>query len=203
VPHDKASLEALTMKTVFLVAVTTARRVSELSALGRNPPYARIETEGVRLRTLPGFLSKTATASHLGQDIFLPEYGNNKALCVKRLFKLYVKSSDKILRDKGEDHLFVNFGGHRKGEPSSKQTIARWIVQVIKAAYAAEGMTSPSVNAHSSRSTGTSWAMFNGASIDAVMKAADWRGQMTFAGHYSLDLWKQKDAAFGRAVLST
>jgi hypothetical protein len=43
IPIDKSSLEAIALKTVFLVAITTARRVSELSALGRNPPYSRVE----------------------------------------------------------------------------------------------------------------------------------------------------------------
>jgi integrase len=201
-PVTAASIQAITMKMIFLVAITTARRVSELAALGRHSPYMREERTGIRIRTLPGFLSKTATPGHLGQDILLPTFKANPLLCVKRMFKVYVKATSVILAKKDEDRLFINCEGPNKGKPMSKGTIAAWIRKTIKAAYAAIGRTPPKVKAHSTRGMATSWAIYNRATIDAIMRAADWRHKSTFINHYSLNLWKEKDTSFGKAVLS-
>lgn len=202
-PVTKASLESITLKTVFLVAITTARRVSEIGALGRNSPYVREEQDGVRLRTRPGFLPKTATAEYLGQDIFLPSFRKNRLLCVKRMFKIYCAATATLAKfDKQEDPLFVLFSGSQRGKAASKGVISSWIRRVIKAAYAAAGRSLPSVKAHSTRAMGTSWALFNRATVESIMKAADWRRKLTFAKHYSLNLWKEKDGHFGRRVLN-
>ncbi len=71
----------------------------------------------------------------------------------------------------------------------------------LKVAYAAEGLDTPGIMAHSTRRTATSWTVINGATFESVMRAADWRTRSTFAKHYAFDLWKQKDQGFGRAVL--
>ena len=202
-PIEQARLEAITMKTIFLVAITTARRVSEIAALGRVPPYIRQEGGGIRLRTVPGFLPKTANAEHLGQDIFLPSFKKNPLLCVKRSFKCYVEATSVILAKKDEDRLFVDYEGPAKGQPMRKGVIAKLIRHTIKAAYRAAGKPEPKVKAHSTRAMSTSWAAYNRATSDAIMRAADWRRKSTFIKHYSLHLWKEKDANFGKAVLSS
>ncbi len=199
-PLIKASLHALTWKTSFLVAITSARRSSEIAAMGRREPYFRVDSEGVRIRMVLGFLPKTATPSHLGQDIMFPSFKTvNKLVCVKLCVKLYLKATDPFVATT-ENHLFVCYGGKKKGKPVSKKTIASCIVKTIKVAYAAEGLDAPGISAHSTRGTATSSAVFNGATFESVMRAADWRTRSTFAKHYTLDLWKQKNQGFGRAV---
>jgi hypothetical protein len=50
-PLSQTSPQAVSRKTVFLVAMTMARRCSEIQALCRHAPFLRIEADGVHLRT--------------------------------------------------------------------------------------------------------------------------------------------------------
>ena len=160
-----------------------------------------MEAGGVRVRPVPGFLPKTATPYHLGQDIFLPELEANDKLCVKRALTHYI-SRTKDCAQVGEQRLFVTFAGKDKGKAASKRTISGWLVRTMNESYKLMGVEPPSAaQACSTRAIATSTALFNGASIMEVMKAADWRTSQTFARHYGLDLWKQRAGQFGRAVL--
>ncbi len=141
-----------------MVAITSAKRLSEIAAMGRREPYFKVESEGVRIRTVPGFLPKTATPSHLGQDIMLPSFKDvNKLVCVKCCVKLYLKATVATTKNQ----LFVCYDGKKKGKPVSKKTISSSIVKTIKAAYAAEGLDAPGIRAHSTSGMTTSWAVFN------------------------------------------
>ena len=200
-PLSEASLRAITLKCVFLVAITTAKRCSEIQALGRDPEYLRLEKRGYRLRTVQGFLSKTAVPGHLGNDIFVPSYSKfNKLLCAKRALKYYLKATENCKNHEG--HLFVAFGSKVRGNPVSRKTIASWIVQVIRGAYESKGLVPPKCRAHSTRAMSTSWAAFQGVSFSDILRAADWRCNRTFAKHYGLDLWKSQEADFGKKVLA-
>ena len=44
------------------------------------------------------------------------------------------------------------------------------------------------VKAHSTRSVGPTWALFNGASIDSIMQAAVWSRESTFMKFYYRDI---------------
>ena len=69
---QKASIQSLTLKTIFLVAPASARRYSELQALGRNSPHIQFNSKVVNIRSVLGFLPKTANPEHTGETIFLP-----------------------------------------------------------------------------------------------------------------------------------
>ncbi len=58
------------------------------------------------------------------------------------------------------------------------------------------------MKAHLTRSTSTSWAVYNKSSFMSVLRAADWRCDRTFTNHYGLDLWKKSDNEFGKKVLA-
>ncbi len=199
-PMASASIKACTLKTVFLVAITSARRCGEIQALGRKEGFLRTEAAGIRLRTVPSFLPKAATPQFLGQDVFVPSFcSRNKLLCPKRAVQYYLKATS----DSGAETLFVAYGGKIKLQSVSKRTISGWIVSMIKWAYNKEGLGLPSVKAHSTRAMSTSWALYNKSSMDQVLKAADWRSTRTFAKHYGLDLWSKADGVFGKKVLKT
>ena len=51
-------LKMLTLKTILLVAVTSARRISELQALSIKEPFMRCLPDRLVLRTDPAFLPK-------------------------------------------------------------------------------------------------------------------------------------------------
>ena len=202
-PFQDSALRHCTLKTVFLVAITSAKRCSEIQVMGRADTYLRFEAGGVRVQHVPGLLPKTATPFHLGQDIFLPVFreleASNKKLCVKRALERYITKTSSLVQE-GKQHLFMSFGGKKLGLPVSKRTVSGWLVRTIKETYQLMGDDAPLlyIQAHSTRAIATLLAMFNGASIVHVMKAADWR---TFARHYGLYLWKRADGLFGRAVL--
>ena len=71
-PLHRASRFYLTLKTVFLLAMATARRVSEIHALSIDPGHLRFnQSDGsVSLRTEPGFLAKNQLPSICPDDIW-------------------------------------------------------------------------------------------------------------------------------------
>ncbi len=202
-PLSSLSVKMLTLKTVFLLAITSARRCSELQALGRQSPFLRFEKYGVRFRTVFGFLSKTTSVSHSGEEIFLPAFCKYvKELCVVRYVKKYLAVTSSLISD-SEDHLLVGFGASAKGRPVSPRTISGWLVRVIKMAYEVKQLPPPRAKAHSTRAQASSWALFRGASVSDIMKAADWQSSSTFVKHYNLRVWKKQQAVVGRTVLKT
>nr|XP_014437222.1 uncharacterized protein LOC106733090 [Pelodiscus sinensis] len=70
-PLATCSLKHLSLKVTFIVAITSARRVSELRALTIEPPYLVFSHDNVRLRPHPTFLPKVVSPFHLSQEIYL------------------------------------------------------------------------------------------------------------------------------------
>jgi hypothetical protein len=61
--------------------------------------------------------------------------------------------------------------------------LASYIVKTIQEAYEDKHK---SVTAHSTRALGPSWALFKGASMKAILNAADWSKENTFMFSTSL-----------------
>ena len=80
-PLHHASLSLLTKKLIFLVAISSARRVSELAALLCKEPYMIIHDDRVVLRPHPTFLPKVVSEFHLNQDIVLSSFFSRSAVC--------------------------------------------------------------------------------------------------------------------------
>ena len=110
---SKCSLENLTWKTVFLVALASGRRRSEIHALSVSDECFRFAPNlpQVSLLTEPGFLSKTqkpgkapakivikSLAHHVGKD--LPDY----TLCPVRALKAY-KDRTRAMRSAKAGHV--------------------------------------------------------------------------------------------------
>ncbi|MGH0122087.1 UNVERIFIED_CONTAM: hypothetical protein FKN15_010501 [Acipenser sinensis] len=72
-PIHSIELKYLSMKTAFLVAITSAKRVSELQALSVHSSCMRIRDDGskVSLRTNPDFIPKVITAFHINPSVEL------------------------------------------------------------------------------------------------------------------------------------
>ncbi len=73
----------------------------------------------------------------------------------------------------------------------------------MKVSYELQNLETLNIKGLLTRRMAASTAMFKGASILDVMKAADWRTLNTFARHCGLDLWKRREGHFGRVVLAT
>nr|XP_054590865.1 uncharacterized protein LOC129154747 [Nothobranchius furzeri] len=170
-PMTTAPLEVVSVKTAFLLAVTTAKRVSELHALDISPAYLRWKADGSGVTLWPNvaFLPKVLPSGYVNAAIELGAYfpppfhseGQRRAnlLCPVRALQLYIVATNTV-------QLFVCHGGVNRGRALSKQRLSHWVVDAIAMAYAAVGAVAPpGIVCHSTRSVTTSWAAMKGVPL--------------------------------------
>ncbi|KAK0147363.1 hypothetical protein N1851_013231 [Merluccius polli] len=209
-PIETVELKWLSLKTALLLAVCSARRIGELHALSVHRECCRLlpGNAGVVLRPNPAFLPKVLSDANLNQTIelsplppTLEEDGTGyraSALCPVRALLCYMERTSSVRKT---DQLFVCFKTERVGEPLSKSRLSRWVVEAIRQAYTdTEGPTLPGLRAHSTRGMATSWALWRGASLQEICKAATWSTASTFAKYYSLNI--AASPSFGERVLA-
>ena len=197
------------MKTAFLLAVTSARRVSELYALSVHGDCCRFSPDGssVALRPNPAFLPKVLTEFHLAQSVELqslssPSAGevveqSQSALCPARALTAYIRRTQAVRKS---DQLFVCYNHGHLGRPLSKSRLSHWVADRIRQAYALSGMpVPPGVRAHSTRGVAASWALWQRASLASICSAAMWSSQSTFTRFYQLNV--DTSPSFGEHVL--
>ena len=200
-PLDKASLFYLSVKTVFLVTLATARRVSEVHALSMDSDHLRFSNldGSLILRTQLGFLAKNQLPSRASDSIKIPKLSNlcrksdnfNHMLCPVRAVKIYLNKT-KSLR-KHRKRLFIPTQGDHD---LNKSTISRWVKYAIKHAY---GSISKNPNrlfnprAHELRAISASWAYMNFIPLEEVLKSAVWSSSSLFASHYLRDFREQTE----------
>lgn len=207
-PLATVPLRILSFKVLFLVAITSARRVSELGALSIHPKLCLFHKDKVVLRPDPSFIPKVNSLFHRAQELVLPsfcprpEHPREKAwhsLDVRRALRFYTERSRSFRKTEA---LFVNFGGGRQGQKASAGTLARWLRSCIEMAYQAKGEEPPEgITAHSLRSAATSAAFDGCSSMAEICRAATWSSVHTFARHYRVDVSASADASLGRRVL--
>ncbi|KAK5928408.1 hypothetical protein CgunFtcFv8_013474 [Champsocephalus gunnari] len=134
-PLELSSLKALSWKTALLLALTSAKRVSELTALSVHPSCLRIlgDRSGATLRPNPSFVPKSlrsafrSRAIQLGGFSLPPHGGDREAklhlLCPVRALACYVERTAALRRT---EQLFVCFGGGVIGKALSKKRLAGW-----------------------------------------------------------------------------
>jgi len=201
-PLAEASLRDVTIKTVFLVAIASGQRRSALHALSTAPGHIRWEPRGVRLIPNPSYIAKNQTASSEPVEIFIQPLSahssvvEDKIWCPVRALKYYWhRTQDK----RSGDQLFVI--SKEPFSPASRDTISKWIVAAIRAA-GPEALAPGNVpRAHDTRSISTSWALFNGVSVEEIHKAAYWRSPNSFISFYLRDV-PAAEPSFSRAALS-
>ena len=195
-PLNQVDLKFKTMKAVFLLAITTGGRVSDLSLLGYKQPFLRIEKVAPGLRFAPTGLRKQDRPKHFEHEVFVPTYPHNKFLDPVRAVLIYLKAT-KSLRE-GSNSLFVTLTEPHNAP--SPQTISKWIVNTIKTCYELEGKQLQTVRAHSTRSLSSSWALYSGVAMDRILQAVDWSKDTTFVKFYLKDV-EHTVSDFASAVL--
>ena len=96
-PLGNVALKWLSLKTAFLLAITSARRIGELHALSVHRDCCTFSPEGskVVLRPNPAFLPKVLSDFHLSQSIELQSAAvsaaDQLALCPVRALSEYVR----------------------------------------------------------------------------------------------------------------
>ncbi|KAI2663988.1 dTTP/UTP pyrophosphatase [Labeo rohita] len=193
-PLQSNDIKWISLKTVFLLAVASAKRVGELHALSVSELCLRWlpDNSGVVLRPNPSFLPKVLLPQFINQNIELASFQTSSGsdsgthlLCPVRALKCYVDTTAQFRRS---DQLFVCYGGVKKGSPVSKQRLSNWIVETIILAYKAAGKPLPSgLTCHSTRAISSSWAVFRGVSLADICTAATWVSPCTFARFYKVN----------------
>lgn len=207
-PLEQSDFKFLSHKTAFLLAICSAKRVSELHALSVSSECLRWRAEyaGVSLWPNPFFLPKVVSPQTVNQAIemetFQPDPSCQEGaalhtLCPVRALKAYVDRT-RTLRQ-AHTQLFVCYGGKKFGHPLSKQRLSHWLVETISQAYSNQDFPVPEgLVAHSTRSVATSWAALKGVAVGDICAAASWSTPCTFARFYRVNV---TSTAIGSTVL--
>ncbi len=129
-PLRQVDMEHLTYKTLFLVALSSARRISELHALSVQPPFLIENPLSFNLVVKPAFLPKTNTHEALDSDIELRTFVPNPTskyerflqwMCLAKTLKIYLDHTREV---SGQNRaLFVHFDPAKAARPISKVTL--------------------------------------------------------------------------------
>ncbi|XP_043395022.1 uncharacterized protein LOC122464389 [Chelonia mydas] len=208
-PLATCSWSHLSWKVAFLVAITSARQVSELRALTSESLYTVFHKDKVQLRPHPAFLPKVVSAYHMGQDIFLPvlcpkSHAPSEEHClhtldVWRALALYLERTRPFRRS---SQLFVSSAQRARDQPISTQRLSSRITSCIGSCCELTGVPPPPiVRANSTWVQASSAAFMAHVPIQDICRAATWSSVHTLTSHYAIVPRTRDDAECGRAVL--
>ena len=183
---ESLPLKALTLKTVFLLAITRPSRSADLSQL--DVTRMRADTNGIAF--LPSSLAKQSRQGRPIASFYFPAFQANSILCPVATLHTYLNST-KQLRG-SEVKLFISFIKPHKSVTSS--TIARWLRTTLEQA----GIDSSVFGAHSTRGASASAAAKGGVTLEDILKAANWSSESVFQRFYHKEVDR---TAYGRAVI--
>ena len=184
----------LAQKTLFLLALASAKRIGELHALSYRVSHTRNWGE-VSFSFVMGFVAKTQDPSSLAPRFegfpvpALPNARNNRngrLLCPVRAVRVYL---DRTAPHRPRCERFFVTAGRSKKE-ISKTTVSFWLRKTISRAYELSGMALP-VPAPRARETcgiAPSLLFKKNFAVDQVLKAGTWRRHTTFTLHYLRDI---------------
>ena len=199
-PLSQCSLFHLSLKSAFLIAMATAKRVSEIHAFSIDKDHFRFShiDGSLTLRTQPGFLAKNQLPSKAPDSIRIPKLSNhcrssdfNRKLCPIRAIKAYIDRTKSIRN--GRTRLFIPTKGNHD---LKKSTISSWIKYTISHAYKSlskHQIKLLKVKAHELRALSTSWAYTSSIPLEEVIKAAVWSNSSTFASFYLRNMGSQAE----------
>lgn len=197
-PMEVAEIKFVSLKTALLLALTTAKRVSDLQALSIRPSCLQMAPglAKVCLRPNPAFVPKVMESAYRCSTVELlafhpPPFSSVEeerlhTLCPVRALHVYLNRTAGFRK---VDQLFVSWATPHRGKPLSRQRLSHWIVEAISLAYTCRGLQPPQgLRAHSTRGMATSWALFRGVSVQDICAAASWASPHTFVRFYRLDV---------------
>ena len=197
-PLEDIDLKFLTYKTVLLVALASAARVSEIGALSMAPGHIKFKEDDSSVKLFPfdGFLAKNQRSDEPPRHIkikslrrYAPQDDPERLLCPLRALKAYLKRTKQIRGDR--KRLFISHVKNFSREITT-QTIANYIKQTITLCYQlqapAELETQCHASAHEVRAIATSTRLWLTNSVASLLKAANWKNHNTFTSFYFRDM---------------
>ena len=198
-PLKEASLKHLTFKTVFLMALGSGKRRSEIHAWLHKNIRHQSDWSKVSLYPSPSFLSKNQLARE-GPDSVAPvvipalaptldkSLKGDRSLCPVRALRYYLDRTSDLRQNK--ELVFVSF---KKGfdKDISSATVSSWIKQTVILCYELsdqQALTLHQVKAHDVRAFAASKAFQSGISLDQILSACHWKSHNTFTQFYLKDV---------------
>jgi integrase len=165
------SQEHKLLKAVFLVALASGNRVSELAAMDRSA-IAYTDTT-VTIPVKRGFLYKNQTWDRLPPEITFPTLAENIALCPVAALRDYVTSTEDRAH---RGHVFLY---PSSSKPLTAATVAYWLAKAIRTfASTKEG------RAHDLRKLAFSIAWVRGVALSDIIAKAFWSSPNVFIKRY-------------------
>ena len=190
-PLKEASLKHMTFKTVFLLALGSAKRRSEIHAWLHKNIRHQSDWPKVSLYPSPSFLSKNQLAKE-GPDSVAPvvipalapslyrSLKGDRSLCPVRALRYYLDRTSDLRQNK--DLVFVSFK-KEFDKDISPATISSWIKQTVILCYELsdqEALSLHQVKANDVRAFAASKAFQSWVSLDQILSACHWKSHNTF-----------------------
>ena len=201
-PLAKASFLDKTKKALFLLAMATAKRVSELQALSFSVSF---QGEDLVLYYDPFFRAKTESAANpLPRSVIVPslsDFAGNlpeRVQCPVRAIKFLRKAARSASYI--PSRLFVSPQNPRRA--MSKNAISFYLRQLITDSGAVSSSRPP--RAHDIRGIATSLNYYSNLSLSHLMQIATWRSNRVFASRYLKEVSATQDniRRFGPLVIA-
>ena len=172
---EPISPRLLFFKTIFLVALATGNRCSELAAFSRLGLI--FSDSGVHIPLLPHFLYKNQTMRRTPPPVFIPVF-DLPLLCPVAFLRRYVsviRPADSI------SNLFVHPSSHAA---LTAGRVGYWLVQAIRAAHE----QSPVVKPHEVRKLAYSVNWARKTDLQAIVQHGCWASAHPFVHNYLVSL---------------
>ena len=197
-PLAQASFRSLTLKTLFLLALATAKRVGELQAFSSIVTFVGADA---CLSYIPQFVAKSESLTRSIPRSFLVKsladfaagLDTDLLLCPVRALRLYLLRARSL--SPGRHRLFVS--PRRPSRAMSKNAVSFFLREVISAAEAARPRVG-SLRAHEVRSVSTSVAFHRNWSVTSVLESATWASSSVFSSFYLRDIQHEYDGLLSR-----
>ena len=206
-PLDKAQLKWLTFKTVFLLALASGKRRSEIHAWTKSSIFFNSDDSKVTVSPSPAFIAKNQLASE-GPSVIKPvvipalttiltsDLTEDISLCPVRALKIYLDRTKELRQNKSL--IFVSFKPGFKKD-ISRSTISHWLKKTVLSCYEMadqETLQVSRVKAHDVRALSASLAFKGGVSLDEILNCCFWKSHGTFTNFYLKDLCWHNDNIF-------
>lgn len=193
-PLHSLSLKEISLKLVMLMALTQAARLQTLHLL----LLKDIKFSDASATVLLGGNIKQCRPKFNIRIVEFKAFDCDPRLCVFRTLKEYVKRTETIRQDLGNENakLLVSYVKPHRGV--SKDTIARWIRMFLEKC----GVDTKKFTAGSVRHAATSVAKAARVPITTIMAKAGWTQEATFAKFYDRSVIEETDE-FQEAVLGS
>ena len=183
---ETLSLKHLSLKTVFLLAVTRPSRSADLSQLDAT----KVRFENSSMSFTPTSLAKQSRQGNLQLiSIFPPVHLTPH--CPVVTVQQYIAMTQPLWGT--ETKLFITYIKPHK--PVTSSTIARWLRATLDQA----GIDSTILGAHSTWGASAS-AAARGVTTEDILRAANWSSESVFQKFYHKEVDR---AAYGRAIISS